>query len=70
MQLFNNLRFYVDAEEIEDMRLQVAFDIRDTNEQYTLALLSRISPGTLFNEAIIAQRVSLTTMTAATISIT
>ena len=42
MQLFNNLRFYVDAEEIEDMRLKIGFDISDTKDQYTLEIRNSI----------------------------
>ncbi|MEP5764377.1 MAG: alkyl sulfatase dimerization domain-containing protein [Halieaceae bacterium] len=41
-ELFNNLRFYVDAEEIEDMQLKIAFDIHDTGEQYTLEIRNSI----------------------------
>lgn len=42
MQLFNNLRFYVNAEEIGDLRLKVAFHINDTGEKYTLEVRNSI----------------------------
>jgi alkyl sulfatase BDS1-like metallo-beta-lactamase superfamily hydrolase len=41
-QLFNTMRFYVDAESIEDKRIKVGFNITDTGEKFTLEIRNSI----------------------------
>ncbi|NND00930.1 MAG: MBL fold metallo-hydrolase [Gammaproteobacteria bacterium] len=41
-QLFNVLRFYLDAEAVDDDRLKIAYDIRDTGEKFTLEIRNSI----------------------------
>lgn len=41
-QLFNTMRFYVDAESIEDEHLKIGFIFSDTGEKYTLEIRNSI----------------------------
>jgi alkyl sulfatase BDS1-like metallo-beta-lactamase superfamily hydrolase len=41
-QLFNNMRFYIDAESIEDTHLKIGFNFSDTEEQFTLEIRNSI----------------------------